>query len=271
MSMRALRDLLVSESEWPLDLAAAQLARIEYPDLEIEPVLAQMDGMARAIAARNPGSGEAFVKAANQYLFNELGFTGNDFDYYDARNSCINDLLKRRLGIPISLAVLYMEIARRLDQPVYGIGLPGHFICSYNDGRYSAFIDPFHKGRIMTAAECEELVKERTGTAILNKTVAFRRASKRQIITRMLQNMKGIYHKKEQWNKALQISNLLVEAYPHAPEEVRARAVAHLQMRRFAAGRADLKRYLELAPQAPDEAMIREQIGNLDKWSAQWN
>jgi len=269
--MRALQDLLANESEWPLDLASALIARIEFPELEIEPVLAEIDAMARVIAARNPVSGEDFVRVANQYLFEELGFQGNDFDYYDPRNSCINEVLRRRLGIPITLAVLYMEIGRRLQRPVHGIGLPGHFICGYNDGRYSIFIDPFDKGRLMTLGDCEELVKSRTGVAIENRTAAFRRATKRQILTRMLQNLKGIYYRKQIWPKALQVSNLLVEAYPNAPEEVRARAAAQLQLRRFPAAKADLNRYLELSPRADDADKIREQIRSLDKWSAQWN
>ncbi len=269
--MRALKDLLVNDAEWPLDLAATQIARIEFPDLEIEPVLARIDEMAQAIASRNPGRGESFVSVANQYLFDELGFAGNDTDYYDPGNSCLNEVLRRRLGIPITLAVLYIEIGRRLQQPVHGIGLPGHFICRYNDGEYSVFIDPFNKGRLMTVDDCESLVRETTGTEIQNRTTAFRRSTKRQILTRMLQNLKGIYIRKQQWAKSLQVSDLLVAAYPNAPEEVRARAIAHLQLKKFTAARTDLKRYLELSPQAPDEKMIREQIANLDKWSAQWN
>ncbi len=271
--MRELKVLLqgVTQDE-PLDVAAAQIARIEYPDLEIEPVLAQIDAIAAKIAVRAPGAaGKAFLEAVNAYLFGELGFGGNDFDYYDARNSCLNEVLRRRLGIPITLAVLYMEIARRLGQPVHGVGLPGHFVVAYDDGEYSTYVDPFHRGRLLDEEQCSDLVRERTGTSIANPAAAFRRATKRQIVSRMLQNLKGVYHKKMQWSKALHVSNLLVEAYPNAPDEIRARAVAQLQLRRFGAARTDLKRYLELFPQAPDEKLIREQIGNLDKWSAQWN
>lgn len=269
--MRALKDLLVNDAEWPLDLAATQIARIEFPELEIEPVLAQIDEIARVVESRKPTNGESFVAITNQYLFEELGFAGNDSDYYDPRNSCLNEVLRRRLGIPITLAVLYIEIGRRLQQPVHGIGLPGHFICRFNDGQYSVFIDPFNKGRLMSVEECEDLVRETTGAGIQNRTTAFRRSTKRQILTRMLQNLKGIYTRQQQWAKALQVSELLVAAYPNAPEEVRARAVAHLQLKRFSAARTDLKRYLELSPQATDGKMIREQIANLDKWSAQWN
>jgi regulator of sirC expression with transglutaminase-like and TPR domain len=270
--MREHRELLAGESvQWNLDIAAAQIATIEYPDLDVEPVLAQLDSYARNIGARVPVGGREFVDTANQLFFEELGFTGNEADYYDVRNSCLNDVLRRRLGIPITLAVIYMEVGRRLHQPVYGVGLPGHFVVEFDDEDFGIYIDVFHQGRLMSADECETLVRQRTGTEIVNRTVAFRRATRRQILTRMLQNLKGVYTKSEQWAKQLQVCDLLVEAYPNAPEEIRARAVAQLKLKRFAAARVDLKRYLELAPQAPDEAMIREQIGNLDKWSAQWN
>lgn len=269
--MRELKEILAGEADndATLDVAALQIAAIEYPALETGEVLTQLDGIAASIGTQH--SGEAFVRAANEYLFNELAITGNDFDYYDARNSCLNDVLRRRLGIPISLSVLYMEIARRLRQPVYGVGLPGHFVVQFDDGRYSTYIDVFDKGRLLTADQCELLVENRVGATIENRTAAFRRATKRQIVSRMLQNLKSVYSRKEQWQKALQVSNLLVDAYPNAPEEIRMRAVVQLHLKRFRAARVDLLRYLDLSPGAEDEAQIREQIRNLDKWAAQWN
>jgi regulator of sirC expression with transglutaminase-like and TPR domain len=270
--MRELKEILAGSSEGgasTLDIAAAQIASIEFPAIEPENILSQLDEIANAIG---PHSGPAFVLAANHYLFGELAFTGNDFDYYDPRNSCLNEVLRRRLGIPISLAVLYMEVARRLHQPVYGVGLPGHFVVQYDDGEYETYIDVFDKGKLLTAFECEALIQTRVGTAIENRTAAFRRSTKRQILSRMLQNLKGVYARKEQWPKALQISNLLVEAYPNSPEEIRMRGVVHLHLKQFRGAKADLLRYLELMPGgAPDEPQIREQIRNLDKWAAQWN
>ncbi len=269
--MRELKEILSGEAEddATLDIAASQIASIEFPTLMVAQVLVQLDEIALAIGQQRNGS--EFVRAANAHLFNEMALTGNDFDYYDARNSCLNEVLRRRLGIPISLAVLYMEVARRLQQPVYGVGLPGHFVVQFDDGDYSTYIDVFDKGRLLTADECEAMIETRVGAAIENRTVAFRRATKRQIVSRMLQNLKGVYAKKQQWPKALIVSNLLVEAYPNAPEEIRMRGVVQLHLKRFRGARADLLRYLELMPGAADEAQIREQIRNLDKWAAQWN
>lgn len=270
--MRELTELLIGGPEGgTLDIAASQIARIEFPELVIERVVQQLDEIADAIGKRSPGGGREFVQVANAYLFHELALTGNDFDYYDARNSCLNEVLRRRLGIPISLAVVYLEIARRLRQPVFGVGLPGHFVVQFDDGDYSTYIDVFDKGRLLSSNECEEMVRTRVGAPIKNRIAAFRRATKRQILSRMLQNLKGVYAKKEQWAKALAVSDLLVGAYPNAPEEIRMRGIVHLHLKRFRAARADLLQYLELAPKAADRQQIREQIRNLDKWSAQWN
>ena len=87
---------------------------------------------------------------ANEYLFGDLGFRGNEIDYNDPRNSCLNYVLDRRTGIPIALSVVYIEVARRLGQPVSGVGLPGHFIVEYNDGEFATYIDPFHSGKLLT-------------------------------------------------------------------------------------------------------------------------
>jgi regulator of sirC expression with transglutaminase-like and TPR domain len=271
--MRELTELLAGGAEGgTLDVAAAQIARIEFSELSEQSVVGELDAIAAAIAERGfTGGGPGFVRSANAYLFSEMGFTGNDFDYYDARNSCLNEVLRRRLGIPITLAVVYMEVARRLGQPVYGIGLPGHFVAQFDDGEYSTYIDVFDKGRLLTAKECEDMIRIRAGAPIENRIAAFRRATKRQILSRMLQNLKGVYMRNEQWPKALAVLNLLVDAYPNAPEELRLRGVVNLKSKLFRAARADLLRYLDLAPNASDAAQIREQIQNLDRWAAQWN
>src|SRR5579871_1514919 len=131
--MQSLQDLLTGQSDTlDVDRAALELARIEYPTLEVHPFLEILDSYAVELSERLAAdTGSAYVAAANQYLFNELGFTGNSKNYYDPRNSCLNDVLTLRTGIPIALAVVYLEIARRLARPVYGIALPGHFLVQY--------------------------------------------------------------------------------------------------------------------------------------------
>src|SRR5262245_59813142 len=129
-SVNELLDLLRGIAEPDLDRAALLLARIEYTNLEIDPYLELLDSYATELSSKlRPGfSGLDYVLTANRYLFEELGFAGNAENYYDPRNSCLNDVLTSRLGIPITLSVVYMEVARRLNKPVFGIGLPGHFL-----------------------------------------------------------------------------------------------------------------------------------------------
>src|ERR1019366_925657 len=132
-----------------LDRAALELATIQFPDLDPEPYLHQLNELASHLGdrLRNFNDGRDFVETAERYLFGEQGFRGNQEDFFDSRNSCLNQVLERRTGIPITLSVLYMEIGRRLAMPVFGIGLPRHFIVQFDDGNYATHIDPFHGGR----------------------------------------------------------------------------------------------------------------------------
>src|SRR5580704_17315267 len=141
---QSLRDLLGRRpSRIELDRAALEIAKIEYPDLDADASISQLDCYALAIAerARDLSDGRNFVQSANEYLFGELGFRGNEEDYYNPANCCLNHVIDSKLGIPITLSIVYMEIARRLAKPVSGVGLPGHFVIRYDDPDYSAIID----------------------------------------------------------------------------------------------------------------------------------
>src|SRR5450755_2928730 len=167
--MQPLLDLLTGGSdEVSLDRAALEVARIEHPNLDIAPFIAILDFYAAELSERLAGraGGSGYVEAANQYLFAELGFKGNSANYYDPGNSCLNDVLTARTGIPITLAVVYLEVGRRLAQPVYGIGLPGHFLVQYRSAGFAAFIDVFHQGRLLTEEECFDLARQSTGAPL---------------------------------------------------------------------------------------------------------
>src|SRR6266404_8616530 len=246
-TMRELSDLLAGRATGiELDEAALLLARIEYPDLVIEPFLRILDSYAAELDGRSGN----FVVAANQYLFDELGFTGNSEDYYNPANSCLNEVLASKTGIPITLSVVYLEIARRLSQPVFGIGLPGHFIVQYDDGLYSTYSDPFHSGALLDAAACYALA----GTG--SNPAALARVNNRQIVARMVNNLRGVYFSRGAHRKTLQILNLLLDAVPDSAEEVKQRGITHLQLEQTRAAKADFERYLELAPNAPDRAQV---------------
>ena len=129
--------------------------------------------------------GREFVRVANDYLFGDLGFRGNEIDYNDPRNSCLNYVLDRRTGIPIALSVVYIEVARRLGRPVAGVGLPGHFIVQYDDGEFATYIDPFHSGQLLSQEDCRQLARDRTGSDA--DATALAPVGTRYILVRMLE------------------------------------------------------------------------------------
>ena len=242
-----------------LDEAALLLAKIEYPDLEIAPFLQILDSYAEELATRLREWAD-FVPMANQFLFSELGFAGNAADYYSVANSCLNEVLTSKTGIPITLSVVYLEIARRLARPVFGIGLPGHFVVQYDDGLYSTYIDPFHGGALLDASQCHELAKTDGNPA------ALAHVNNRQIIARMINNLRRIYFSRGAHRKTLQIHSLLIEVDPHSAEEYKQRGMTYLQLEQTRAAKADFDRYLELAPNAPDRAQVEQQLTALKRW-----
>lgn len=267
--VQALLDLLTNHhSTIELDRAALDLARIEYPDLNAARYISDLDTHALRIAerARDLSDGQCFVEAANEYLFGEAGFRGNEEDYYNPANSCLNRVLETRLGIPITLSVIYIEVARRLAKPVTGVGLPGHFVVRYDDSRYSAIIDPFHEGAILDTAQCCQLAQTESPAPGMLDPVDMR-----YIVMRMINNLRSIYFGRRDAGKALQVLDLLIAADPSSPDEHKQRGVALLQQRRVMEAFAAFKRYLDLAPDAPDRERIEEQVHNIAFWVASRN
>jgi regulator of sirC expression with transglutaminase-like and TPR domain len=255
-----------------LDRAALELASIQFPDLEIDPTLDRLNELASHLGdrLRNFNDGRDFVETAQRYLFQELGFHGNEEDYFDPLNSCLNQVLERRTGIPVTLSVMYMEIARRLAMPVFGIGLPRHFVIQYDDGNYAAYIDPFHGGRTITPRECFMLAGARVADPLL-----LRRVSNRDIVRRMLQNLHSGYLKRNDWTRAVQTLDLLVLAAPEASHELAAalklRGLLLVELKRFQDARSDFEKYLTLEPNAADRAEVEKQILAIHRWLGRVN
>jgi regulator of sirC expression with transglutaminase-like and TPR domain len=257
----------------PLDVAALELASIEFPGQDFEPSLYRLDHFAEQVADGIPTSASPleFIRATNRLLFDTLQFRGNESDYYDPRNSCLNAVLSRRLGIPISLSLVYMEIARRLDRPVSGVALPGHFIAVYNDGDSRYWIDPFNHGRILTLDDCRELVSATTGADLRQYPDALSPVGARQILVRMLQNLKSIYLKGRALDKARQVLDLLVLAKRDDAEEYRLRGLIHLQQLNHRSAKADLETFLKLAPASGDREQVQQQLLQIERWKAALN
>jgi len=257
-----LRAALKAGSSVTLDLAALALAAIECPSLDPAPSLAILDRFADQLHVRLGSSpdGARYVRMANDYLFGELGFRGNQSQYDDPRNSCLDQVLDRRIGLPITLSVVYIEVARRLKQPVFGIGLPGHFVVRYDDGVFSTYIDPFHGGRLLDQQDCVALAHEITGGDLGADRSALEPVGVRYILVRMLNNLRAAYFRAGQYAQAVVVLDLLVEEFPSNPEYYKARGVARLKLRSLAAARDDFTKYLRCSPDAQDRAEVTRQL-----------
>jgi regulator of sirC expression with transglutaminase-like and TPR domain len=272
--MGGLLDLLTGrDANLPLDRAALELAAIEFPDIEADAFVALLDSHAAELRERlsGPPEGETYVREANRYLFDELGFRGNTADYYDPKNSCLNEVLTARTGIPITLSLVYMEIARRLGRPVAGIGLPGHFIVRYDDGLYSAFIDPFHSGQLLEREECFALAREVAQVEIEPDRRWLAPVSKRDLLLRMMRNLSAAYSSRGQMDKAIDTLNLLIQANPDSPEEYRQRGILQTQAGRLGAAKQDLARYLEMAKSPEERERAKAEVHQIQHWIASMN
>jgi regulator of sirC expression with transglutaminase-like and TPR domain len=272
--VQRLLDALRNErSRVTLDVAALEIAGIEFPGLDTEAAGFRLDNLAEQIGSQLAGNASAldYVRAANELLFDVLQFRGNEDDYYDPRNCCLNAVLMRRLGIPITLSVVYMEVARRLNRPVYGVGLPGHFIVAYEDSEARYWIDPFNGGRLLSFADCCALAKQTAGVDVRANPAVLAPVSNRQILVRILSNLKAIYLRGENFEKARQVLDLLIEAMPDYAEEYRHRGLVHLRQLNHRAAKADLETYLRLEPNSPESEEVKKQLVLIERWKAGLN
>jgi len=246
-----------------IDLVRASLtiARTEYPDLDIEKYVVRVDELARRVGARVPESGDAAqtIAALNQVLFQEEEFRGNIENYYDPRNSFLNDVLDRKLGIPISLAVLYMEVARRIGFPLFGVGMPGHFLLKHYDleGR-QVLIDCFDKGHILSDSDCQQRLDEIYSGQLPLQPDFLLAVSRRQILTRILNNLKTVYLSTRSFKKALPLIDLVLVIYPRSPEDVKQRALLRYSLGLMRGAAEDLEQYLKMSPDGSDADDIRQ-------------
>jgi regulator of sirC expression with transglutaminase-like and TPR domain len=210
--------------------------------------------------------------ALNQVLFDEEGLRGNNDDYYDPRNSFLNDVLDRKLGIPITLALIYMEVARRVSFPLFGVGMPGHFLLKHYDveGR-QVLIDAFNRGRIVTATDCQRRLDEIYGGQMPLQPEFLMTVSRRQMLTRILNNLKSVYLSGRNFRKALPIVDLVLAIYPRSPEDVKQRALLRYSLGQLRGAADDLGDYLKMSPEASDADEIRQVALSLRRTLASMN
>jgi regulator of sirC expression with transglutaminase-like and TPR domain len=256
-----------------VDLAAVALllARDEYPALDVEGHLAELNAMAHEARAYVRGPLRARVQGLCRYLFHEMGFHGNARDYYDPRNSYLNVVLERRTGIPISLSAVTIAVGRRAGLEVVGVGLPGHFIAKAVESDAEVLIDPYHGGRLLTHEDCANLVRQVTGIAFEASPLTLQPHPNGLIVQRMLNNLKAIYLGQKDWARTARVLERLRQLNPY--DSVLRRDLGVCLARHGQPGKAvdHLYAYLEAEPDANDAETIKGILQATQQQLAQWN
>ncbi|ETX05904.1 SirB1 family protein [Candidatus Entotheonella palauensis] len=253
------------QGEFRLAEAALYLAQEEYPEMSVRTYLDRIDEMAEAVKAElglelDP---VRIVQEINTHLFETLGFRGNWEQYYDPRNSFLNDVIDRGLGIPITLSTIYIEVGRLVGLPIAGVGMPGHFIVQYTAQPEPFWIDPFERGTMMTRDACVERLRGIYGEQVPWRDEFLMPISDHNILHRILNNLKQNYIRQHDFHRALGAIESILLLNPEIPTEVRDRGFVHSQLGHWQAALYDLQRYLELYEEAPDAAVISHHIATL--------
>jgi regulator of sirC expression with transglutaminase-like and TPR domain len=261
--------LVVDDESLPITETALAIAQDAYPDVDLQATLAELDELSLRLKRRLPEDATLAEKigALNRYFFRELGFAGNLNDYYDPDNSHLNIVVKRRRGIPISLAVLYMEIGEQIGVPVKGVSFPGHFLLRITLPEGDVMLDPT-TGQSLSEAQMVDMLEpyllatsgESVGSAL---RMLLQPATGREIIARMLRNLKAIYVQTERWQRLLAVQQRLVILLPGNIEEVRDRGLAYARLDYLRPALEDLERYLGDRPDAEDATVVESQLHEL--------
>jgi regulator of sirC expression with transglutaminase-like and TPR domain len=260
---------LMRKDDTRIDLARACLLIAEdaYPALDVDHYLAEIERMAIRLRGRLPQAtaAEERVVALNQFLFDDLGYRGNTDEYYDPRNSYLNEVMDRKTGIPITLSILYMELGRRVGLPLEGVSFPGHFLVRMRLRRGMLVLDPFTGGAPQSEEELRERLKRvipegATGDVPVGELPLeqfLEPASHRQIVARLLRNLKGIFRETDQPERMLDVLNRMLLVTPEATGELRDRGLLYQRMECFRAALQDLSDYLDREPNADDLEEVR--------------
>jgi regulator of sirC expression with transglutaminase-like and TPR domain len=275
MSQRLLHMLSGPDADISLVEAALLIARHGYPDLNVAAYLSRIEELAHMLRMRigEDATPQERIADLNQFLFGDLGFSANTADYYDPRNSFLNEVLERRTGIPITLSVIYMELGRRIGLPLQGVSFPGHFLvkCAVPDG--AVVLDPFSGGISLGLQDLQKRLRDVRGGEVSRAIVAelLVSASNKEIIVRLLRNLKAIYLREHKLEKALPIMDWIVVTVPAQAPEWRDRGMIYQELECARAALADFEAYLELSPACDDADDIRARIIELRREAARLN
>jgi regulator of sirC expression with transglutaminase-like and TPR domain len=269
-----LEDVLsLPDGELDLGEAALLVAAEEYRDLDVRGYVARLDEMGVELRRRldDEPRPERAIMALNRYLFQEQGFRGNTERYYDARNSYLNEVLDRRTGIPITLSTVFIEVARRAGLEVDGVGLPGHFVVRVHTPARSLLVDPFHGGTLLTERDCQARLDRIFNGNVKLEPAMLRPCSRRDMLERILRNLKAIYLRDQDSERALRVVDLLVHLQPASAEDLRDRATLYTALDCYGFAARDLESYLVLAPGAKDAAELAARAARLRQQAARLN
>ena len=254
--------------------AALTFARIEDPQLDLEHYVRRVEELARRVAAKigDPDDPAQIISATNEVLFQEEMFRGNQVDYYSPRNSFLHDVLDRRLGIPITLALVYMEVGRRVGFPLFGVGMPGHFLLKHYDvdGR-AILIDAFERGLVVTEEDCRKKLNDIYSGQVALQPEFLLPVTRRQMLTRMLNNLRSIYLSQRDFRRAVQVVDLILVIYPRSPEDVKQRAVLRYNLDDYRGALNDFEEYVKMSPDASDAEEIKQTALSLRRSMAMMN
>jgi regulator of sirC expression with transglutaminase-like and TPR domain len=274
---------MLSRDDARIDLASAclQIAEDAYPGLDVDGYVGEIDRLAKRLRARlaPDAAAEDRVIALNEFLFDDLGFSGNVDEYYDPRNSYLNEVVDRRTGIPITLSVIYMEIGRRIDLPLEGVSFPGHFLVRLPLRGGTLVLDPFSGGVPQSEAELRERLKRviprdaAGGVPVSDLPLDqfLEPASKRQILARVLRNLKGVYREKDNPERLLEVLNRMIIVAPESAAELRDRGLVYQRLECWRPALKDLSDYLEREPDAADLEEVRAKMVELSLRCARLN
>ncbi len=256
------------EEQIGLTEASLVIALEEYPGLEVESYLSRVEQWSQCIRERVEGSSdiERIIEEINRFLFEQEGFHGEADDYYDPRNTFLNEVLDRHAGLPIALSILYIDVTRRLGLETSGVALPGRFLVRVISPTGDVLIDPFDDGRVLTSTECQEIMNQVFGGGVRLREHHLRSSSNREILARVLAHLKSVYLSKRDLLRAVASIDRLLILDARDPYELRDRGSLAMQLHEYADAILYLERYVALMPYADDVARVSQQLEYLRGW-----
>ena len=245
-----------------------KLAQIlEYHELNVSKYIEKINDIGKSLKIKmgqveNP---TYLISILNEYLFDELGFHGAEEDYYDPGNSFLNIVLDKKTGIPITLSIIYAEIAKNIGLDLRIVGFPGHVIVKYKN---EIILDPFYRGRLLTINDLEEILDRNFGDGVEFIPEYLNEATTEQLLTRLLRNLKNAYTQSYAYDNAMKCTDMILGMQPESPEEIRDKGILEERLLRYDRALPLLNKYLELQPEADDADFILELIKSVREKSS---